>query len=140
LNEARWRGQGGQGGATGASSWREKEGEKGGPGTAVGSTGWPAAAPNHRAWAAPLPREQGRAAGIGDTGEGMRVADTRDRCEAGPGVNGGVRESEGERDRAMVGHRHTGPGGTARGGVVQTRYEPDRNSNETKMILNSFKL
>jgi hypothetical protein len=39
-----------------------------------------------------------------------------------------------------AGRQHAGPGGTAPGGAVQTRFEPKPNSNETKMILNSFKL
>jgi hypothetical protein len=42
----------------------EGEGE-GGLGMIVGSSGRPAMAPNRRAWAAPLPREYGRAVGPG---------------------------------------------------------------------------
>jgi hypothetical protein len=42
----------------------EGEGE-GGLGMTVGSSGRPAMAPNRRAWAAPLPREYGRAVGPG---------------------------------------------------------------------------
>jgi hypothetical protein len=39
------------------------------------------------------------------------VADEQDRGEAGPGGSGrGVIEEERERDRALVGHRHAGPG------------------------------
>jgi hypothetical protein len=37
-----------EGGHAGASASKEKEGEKGGPGMAVGSVGRPAAAPSHR--------------------------------------------------------------------------------------------
>jgi hypothetical protein len=48
----------GRGVLVGVSAWRmEKEGEKGGPGTVVGSAGLSAVAPGHRAWAAPLPHE-----------------------------------------------------------------------------------
>jgi hypothetical protein len=67
------------------------------------------------------------------------MADERDRGEVGPGVSGGVRESEGERGMAAVGCRQVGLGGMAPGGIVQTRFEPNPNSNETKLILNSFK-
>jgi hypothetical protein len=91
----RWRGakkRESEGGALGPSAWREKEGEKGGPGTAVSSTGWLATALGRRARVVPLPSEQGRAAGVGDAGEGTRAADVQDREEAGAGVNNGVRE------------------------------------------------
>jgi hypothetical protein len=43
---------------------------EGGAGVVVGSTGWSAMAPNRRARVASLPREQRRAAGVGDTSEG----------------------------------------------------------------------
>jgi hypothetical protein len=53
----------------GASAWRmEKEGEKGGPGTAIGSMKQLASAPGHRARAVPLPHKQERVAGMGDAG------------------------------------------------------------------------
>jgi hypothetical protein len=40
-----------------------------------------------------LPPEQGRAAGVGDAGDGVSTTDGRDRGEAGPGGTGrGVRE------------------------------------------------
>jgi hypothetical protein len=55
-------------GHAGVSTWMKKEGEKGGPGMAVGSVGWLAAAPGHRVRAVPLPCEQERAAGVGDGG------------------------------------------------------------------------
>jgi hypothetical protein len=72
-------------------------GEGAGPGMVVGSAGQPAMAPDHRAWAAPLPREQGRVAGVCDTGDEVSVADGRDRGKAGPGGCGrGVREKERE--------------------------------------------
>jgi hypothetical protein len=107
---------------------------------AVSSAGRPVVAPGHRAWAAPLPREQGNVTAMGDAVTWANTADKRDQGEAGSGVCGGVRESEGERGRAAEGRRHTGPGSTALGGAVQTRFELNPNSNETKMISNSFKL
>jgi hypothetical protein len=49
---------------------------------------------DQRAWAALLPREQRRAAGMGNAGG---VADEQDRDEAGPGGSRqGVREKERE--------------------------------------------
>jgi hypothetical protein len=78
-------------GPAGPSAWREKEGEKGGAGMAVGSVGWLAAAPGRWVQVVQLPNEQGRAAGVGYAGEGTRAADARDWGEAGPGVSGGVR-------------------------------------------------
>jgi hypothetical protein len=86
-----WRGAEREGGHAGTSAWREKEGEKGGPGAAVGSAGRPVVAPSHRAQALPLPRKLGRAVGMDDADEGTRVADARDWGEAGPSVSGGVR-------------------------------------------------
>jgi hypothetical protein len=85
-------GQRGKGGGhAGTSAWREKEGEKGGPGAAVGSAGRPVVAPSHQAQVSPLPRKMGRAVGMDDAGEGTRVADARDWGEAGSSVSGGVR-------------------------------------------------
>jgi hypothetical protein len=47
---------------------------------------------------ASLPREQGKAAGMGDAGEGARAADAQDRGEVGDPVSavgcGGERERE----------------------------------------------
>jgi hypothetical protein len=93
---ARWceqkkRGKGG-GGPASVSAWREKEGEKWGPGVVINSVGRPAMAPDRRARATPLRHEQGRATGVSDTGEGTRVADAWDQGEVGPGVSGGVWE------------------------------------------------
>jgi hypothetical protein len=46
---------------------------------------------------AQLPREQGRAATVGDVATRVNVADELDRGEAGPGGSGrGVREKERE--------------------------------------------
>jgi hypothetical protein len=75
LKAARWRGQRGKrvGVGVDASMWRrekEETGRGGGAGAVVGSTGWSAMAPNRRARVASLPREQRRAAGVGDTSEG----------------------------------------------------------------------
>jgi hypothetical protein len=39
-----------------------------------------------------LLRKQGKAAGVGDAGEGTQAADVWDRGEARPGVSSGVRE------------------------------------------------
>jgi hypothetical protein len=54
-------------------------------------------APDWRVWAASLPREQRRAAGVGDAVMRAEEADEWDRDEAGPDVSGqGVREKERE--------------------------------------------
>jgi hypothetical protein len=98
----------------GASAWRmENEGEKGGPGVAVGNAGRSAAGLGHRARAAPLSREQGRAVGMGDAGEGAWAADAWDRGEMGDPVSAaGCRKSGRERpggDGAPIGgpERHS---------------------------------
>jgi hypothetical protein len=58
-------------------------------------------APDRRARSASLLREQGRAAGGGDKGDGVSAIDGRDRGEAGPGGSGrGARE---KRERARLG-------------------------------------
>jgi hypothetical protein len=86
----------------------------------VGSSGRPAAAPDHRARATLLPREQGRTMGVGD---GVSATDGWERGEAGPDDSGqGAREKR-ERHRVSVGCRHAGPGGTVPGGAVQTGFE-----------------
>jgi hypothetical protein len=40
---------------------------------------WSVAAPDHRAWVAPLPREQGRSAAMGDAETRASVADEQDQ-------------------------------------------------------------
>jgi hypothetical protein len=50
---------------------------------AVDSARPPAWAPGRWARVAPLPRELGRAAGVGDGGEGAQATDARDRGEMG---------------------------------------------------------
>jgi hypothetical protein len=55
----------------------------------------------------------------------VNTADERDRGEAGSGVSGGVRESEGERGRAAAGCRHAGLSGVAPGDAVQTQLNFD---------------
>jgi hypothetical protein len=82
----------------GTTTWRWEKEERGDPGAAVGNVGWPETAPDRRARAAALPREQGRAAGVGNAGNGVSVADGQDRGEVGPGGSGrGAREKERER-------------------------------------------
>jgi hypothetical protein len=94
----------------GASSWRREKEERGGPGAAVGSAGRPTMAPNRRVWAAPLQREQRRAAGVDYAAMRANAADEWDRGEAGLGVSGrGAGESGKKRpsgDGAPIG----GPG------------------------------
>jgi hypothetical protein len=69
------------------------EGGEGGPGAAVSYSGRLAMALDHRARAAPLPREQKRAAGMGDAGDGVSATNGRDWGEVGPGGSGwGARE------------------------------------------------
>jgi hypothetical protein len=73
----------------GGSAWAPPRGggrrRRGGPSMTVGSSGRLAMTRYNRARAAPLPREQRRAAGVGVAGDGVSVADGRDRGEAGPG-------------------------------------------------------
>jgi hypothetical protein len=53
------------------------------------------------------------------------MTDRHDRGETGPsGNNRGAREIKRERDRAAMGHRHVGPGGTVSGDTVQIGIEP----------------
>jgi hypothetical protein len=44
---------------------------RGGPWRGGGQLGWPTMAPDHQVWAVTLPREQGRAARVGDAGDGV---------------------------------------------------------------------
>jgi hypothetical protein len=109
FTAARWRGAKGRakGGPCGQVHLQEGEGGEGGAGAVVASLGRPRTAPDRQARAAPLPREQGMAAGVGDE---VSMTDGWDRGEAGPsGSNRGAREKR-ERDRVSVGHRHAGPG------------------------------
>jgi hypothetical protein len=56
---------------------------------------------------------------VGDTVTRAKVADERDRGEAGLGGSGqGAREKERESDGVAVGHRHAGPASTVSGGAV----------------------
>jgi hypothetical protein len=79
--------RGKRGGRRGASAWRQEKEERG-AGVVVGSSGRPAMAPDHRARVARLPHEQGRVAGVDDTGDGVSATDGRDRGEARPGGSG----------------------------------------------------
>jgi hypothetical protein len=63
----------------------------------------------------------GGAAAVADAGErGSRAGPGRGRTRC---QRRGAEECEKERGRAAVGHRHTGPSGTASGGAVETLFE-----------------
>jgi hypothetical protein len=59
-----------------------------GASAAVASSERPAMTLDRRARAAPLPREQGRAAGVANAGDGVSVTDGRDQGKTGPGRSG----------------------------------------------------
>jgi hypothetical protein len=67
----------------------------------VSSAEWPAGALSHRVRVAPLVREQGRAAAVGDAVTPANMADERDRGEAGPGVRSGVQERAKRRETGL---------------------------------------
>jgi hypothetical protein len=86
-----------------------------------------------------LVREQGRAAAIGDAVTQANMADERDTGEAGPGVSGGVQEREKGRETGLQ------RGADTRASAAQRRaarfklsLNQNQNSNETKLISNSF--
>jgi hypothetical protein len=127
------------GGPAGTSTWREKEGVKGGPIMAVGSAGRLAAAPSHRGRVAPLLRKQGRAAIIGDAVTQANVADKRYRGEAGPGVSSGVWErAKGRETRRRRGADTWAWVAQHRAARFKLGLNRNQNSNETKLISNSF--
>jgi hypothetical protein len=106
---------------------------------AVGSAERPAGAPGHRAREALLVREQGRAAAVGDAVTQANMADERDRGEEGPGVRGGVQERVKGRETELR------RGADTRAWAAQRRaarfnlgLNRNQNSNETKLISNSF--
>jgi hypothetical protein len=95
--------------------------------------------PGHRARVAPLVCEHGRAAAVGDAVTQANMADERDRGEAGPGVSGGVQERVKGRETALQ------RGADTRAWAAQRRaarfklgLNRNQNSNETKLISNSF--
>jgi hypothetical protein len=110
------------------------EGLKGGPSMAVGSVGWPAAAPGHRARVALLSREQGRAVALGEAVTRANVANERDRGEAGLGVNGGVQERANGRETGWRSGANTWDWAA----WFKLGLNRNQNSNETKLISNSF--
>jgi hypothetical protein len=136
------------------STWTEKEEEKGGPGVASAARGVWQRPPSRRAQAAPLPRKQGRATCLGDMGGcrcranrggqhawATRAADARDWGEERPGDSGVVRERA---KKTEAGQRR---GSDTRARAAQrlaARFKlclsRNQNSNEIKLISNSFKL
>jgi hypothetical protein len=116
----------------GASAWRREKEERGGAGAVVGCSRWLAMAPDLQAWAAPLLREQRRAAGVGDADDGVSVTDGRDQGKAGPGCGGrGAREK-----RESETGRRWGTDMQAR----VARFKPDLKQNPNSNVLNNFKL
>jgi hypothetical protein len=129
-------------------------GRERGPWRGVGSAGRLAAAPGRRAQAAPLPREQGRATCLGDMGGcrcranrggqhawATRAADARDWGEERPGDSGVVRERA---KKTEAGQRR---GSDMRARAAQRLaaqfklgLSRNQNSNEIKLISNSFRL
>jgi hypothetical protein len=94
FQAARWRGaEGGKGEGVpcGRSHVEMEEEGRGGPGMVVGSAGRPATTPDRRAWAAALPREQGRGRGWATQCERRTRRLERD---GGPGVSDRARERE----------------------------------------------
>jgi hypothetical protein len=99
LKVAQWRGAKGrgEGGLVGASAWRREKEERGGPGAVVNTEVRAAMALDRRAWAAPLPCEQGRAAAVGNEVTRGNMADGQDWGKAGLNGSGqGAREKERE--------------------------------------------
>jgi hypothetical protein len=91
--------------------------------------------PGRQARVALLPREQGRATAVGDAAMRANEADKRDRGEAGPGVSSGV-----GREKGREAGRRQGAEMRARAARFKLDLNRNQNSNETKLISNSFKL
>jgi hypothetical protein len=84
-------------------------------------------------------REQGRAAAVGDAVTQANMGDERDQGEAGPGVSSGVQERAKGRETGLQ------RGAVTWAWVAQRRaarfklsLNQNQNSNETKLISNSF--
>jgi hypothetical protein len=126
--------KGGRGVGVGASAWRREKEERGGwcgvhQRTAASSS------PGRQARVALLPREQGRVAAVGDAAMRANEADKQDRGEAGPGVSSGV-----GREKGREAGRRQGADMRARAARFKLDLNRNQNSNETKLISNSFKL
>jgi hypothetical protein len=118
FQATRWRGaEGGKGEGVpcGRSHVEMEEEGRGGPGMVVGSAGRPATTPDRRAWAAALPREQGR--GRGWATQCGRLTRRLERDGDPVSVTGHGRERPGG-DGAPTG----GPGQHSAGAAVQTVF------------------
>jgi hypothetical protein len=104
------------------------------PSMAVGSMGWSAATPSHRARVALLSHEQGRAVALGKAVTQANVANEQDRGEAGPGVNGGMQERANGRETGWW----WGADIWDWAAWFKLGLNRNQNSNETKLISNSF--
>jgi hypothetical protein len=109
FQAARWRGAEREKGEGACGRGRVEKGEEGRGGQWRGG---------RQHGAAGIAARTGKGAGTGDA---VQVADARARARQGTWCQ---QRCAGERGRATTGCRHMGPGGTALGGAVQTRFKP----------------